>query len=68
MGLEAHVLQEGRLGKVCFQDVAGVMHSFPPANKMQQVISVGAQSRVCHATYVFAVQITINPANLATGG
>jgi hypothetical protein len=45
-GLEAHVIQECRLGKVSFHDIAGVMNAFPPANEVQQVVSVGSQSRV----------------------
>src|ERR1700674_5653062 len=41
-GLEAHGIQKGRLGKVCFGEVAGVMNALPPADEVQQVVSVDA--------------------------
>ena len=67
-GLEAHIIQERRLGKVTFPNVAGVMNALPPANKVQQVVSVDAQGRVRQAADVFAVQVTIDPADLPAGG
>src|SRR5215469_6962273 len=45
-GLEAHVIQECRLGEISFHDVAGVMNALPPSNEVQQVVSVGSQSRI----------------------
>ena len=32
-GLEAHVIQECRLGKVSFHDIAGVMNGFPTSER-----------------------------------
>ena len=45
-GLEAHLIQERGLGQVIFPNVAGVMNTLPPASKVQQVVSVEAQSGV----------------------
>jgi len=42
-GLEAHIFQERGLGKVTFPNVAGVVNTLPPANKVQQIVSIGAQ-------------------------
>ncbi len=39
-GLEAHIIQERGLGQVTFPNVAGVMNTLPPADKVQQVVSV----------------------------
>src|SRR2546429_3967839 len=44
------------------------MNALPPANKVQQVVGVGAQARTRQATNIFAIQVTIDPANLAAGG
>src|SRR6266576_1001473 len=44
------------------------MNTLPPTNKVQQVVSIGAQGGVRHATNKFAVQITIDPADLPTIG
>jgi hypothetical protein len=41
-GLEAHIIQERGLGKIAFDNVAGVMKTLPPANKVQQVVGVSA--------------------------
>ena len=67
-GLEAHIIQERRFGKVTFPNVAGVMNTLPPADKVQQVVSVDAQGRVRQAADVLAVQVTIDPADLPAGG
>jgi hypothetical protein len=42
--LELQIIQECRLGQITFDDISGVMKALPPANKVQQVVSVGAQS------------------------
>jgi two-component system, OmpR family, sensor histidine kinase CpxA len=49
-------------------NVGGGMNTLPPTNKVQQVVSIGAQGGVLHATNKFAVQITIDPADLPTIG
>src|ERR1700681_3666747 len=67
-GLEAQIIQEGRLGEVRLRDVAGVMKAIPPAHKLQQVVSVNTQTRVCQAANILAVQITIDPTDFAAGG
>src|ERR1700693_6120172 len=43
------------------------MNTLPPANKVQQVVSVDAQGLVRQAAHVLAVQITIDPADLPAG-
>lgn len=41
------------------------MESFPPADEVQQVVSVDAQSFVRQTADIFAIEITIDPANLS---
>jgi len=41
-GLEAHIIQERGLGEVTFPNVAGGVNTLPPANKVQQIVSIGA--------------------------
>jgi hypothetical protein len=67
-GLELHIIQERGLGKVTFPNVAGVVNTLPPANKVQQVVSISAQGGVRQATNIFPIQITIDPADPAAGG
>ena len=67
-GLEAQVILEGRRGEVRLRDVACVMQALPPANKVQQVVSVAAQTRVCQPANILAVQVTINPTDSPSGG
>jgi hypothetical protein len=66
-GLEAHIIQERGLGKVAFPNVAGVTNTLPPADKVQQVVSVSAQGGVRQTANIFAVQVTIDPANSLAG-
>jgi hypothetical protein len=66
-GLELHIIQEGRLGQVTFGYVAGMMKTLPPANKMQQVVSVDSQRGIRHTADILAVQVTIDPADLPAG-
>jgi hypothetical protein len=44
--LELQIIQKRRFGQVTFDDVTGVMKTFSPANKVQQVLSAGAQRGV----------------------
>src|SRR5437867_621835 len=67
-GLEAQIVQQRGLGKVAFGNVASVMHTLPPANKVQQAVGVTAQGGVGQAADVFAVQVTIDPADGAAPG
>ena len=68
VGLEAQVIQQGRLGEVRLCHVAGVMQALPPANKVQQVVSVDAQTRVGQSANILAVQVTIHPTDSEAGG
>jgi len=45
-GLKPHIFKERRLGQITFHNVRGVVNALPPANKVQQVVSVSAQGRV----------------------
>ena len=67
-GLGSQIVPQRRFVKVPFGHVAGVMHTLPPAEKVQQVVSIDAQGRVRQAADVLAVQITIDPADFPTGG
>src|SRR6516164_3382658 len=67
-GLEAHILQERGFGQVPFSDVCGVMNTLPPAHEVQQVVGVSAQRGVRQATNIFAIQVTIDPGDLALSG
>src|SRR5258708_39284937 len=60
-GLKPHIFKERRLGQVTFLNVAGVVNALPPAIKVQQVVSVSAQGRVCYVSNIFAVQVTSDP-------
>ena len=66
--LETHILQQGRFGEVAFGNVGFVMHAFPPAQEVQQVMRIDAQCGVGQAADVFAVQIPVDPADLAARG
>jgi hypothetical protein len=44
-----------------------MMKALPPANKVQQVVSAGAQSGVRQAADALAVEVTIDPANFPAG-
>jgi hypothetical protein len=63
--LESEIIQQRGFGEIAFQDLATVVETGPPADKVQQVVSIKAQAPVRQATYILAVQITIHPANLS---
>ena len=42
------------------------MNTVPPADKVQQVVSVDAQGLISQSADVFALQIAIDPADFAT--
>jgi hypothetical protein len=67
-GLEAHVLEQGRFGEVCWRDVAGVIDALPPAHEVQQAIRVAIEGFVCEAADIVAVQVAIDPSDTFTGG
>ena len=46
-GLEPHVVQQSRLGKICHRYLGGVMDALPPANEVQQVVSVTLSKPAC---------------------
>ena len=46
----------------------GVMDTFPPAEKVQQVLRIAAQGEVGHAAEAFVIQIAIDPIDFAAGG
>ena len=66
-GLETEVIQQRRFGEISLQNVACTMRARPPPDKVQQVVCVKAKTSGRQASYVLAVQITIDPLNLAPG-
>ena len=44
--LELQIIQECRFRQVTFDDISGVMKTLPPANKVQQAVSAGAQTGI----------------------
>ena len=60
-GLKSDVLQQYRFGKIAFRDVTGMVNTRPPADKVQQVVSIEPQALVRQAAYVLAIQVTIDP-------
>ena len=67
-GLEAHVIEQSRLGEVRGRDFARVMNALPPAHKVQQAVRVAVEGLVCEATHIVAVQVPIDPCNTVAGG
>src|ERR1700674_3877877 len=67
-GLEAHVLEQGRFGEICWRDIAGVMDALPPAHEVQQTMRVAIEGFFCEAADIVAVQIAIDPSDTFTGG
>jgi hypothetical protein len=63
-GLKAHIVQQRRFGKITFTNVAGVMNTLPPPEKVQQVMSIDAQGYVSQAAHVLAVEIAVDPSDL----
>ena len=41
-----HIIQERGLGKVTFRNVTGMVNTLPPANKVQQIVSINPQGGV----------------------
>ena len=67
-GLESHVIQQGGLGERIFGNYIGVMHTFPPTDKVQQVLCIASEREVRDAAEAFEIQIAIDPFDLAAGG
>ena len=42
-GLEAQVIEQGRISEVFLEDVAGVVNALPPAHEVQQAVCVAIQ-------------------------
>src|ERR1017187_9086166 len=60
-GLKSDVIQQHGFGKVTFRNVTGMVNTRPPADKVQQVVSVEPQALVRQAAHVLAIQVTIDP-------
>jgi hypothetical protein len=41
-GLEPNIIQERRVGEILLHNIAGLVNTRPPADKVQQVVSVEA--------------------------
>src|SRR5207244_4033831 len=66
--LISHLSQTIVSNQVTFPKVAGEMNTLPPANKVQQVVSADAQGGVRQTANIFAIQVTIDPADSPAGG
>src|ERR1035437_8091326 len=67
-GLESHVVQQGGLGERIFRNRIGVMNTFPPTDKVQQVLRITSEREVRYAAEAFEIQIAIDPIDLAARG
>ena len=67
-GLESHVVQQSGLGERILGNDIGVMNTFPPTEKVQQVLCITAEREVGHAAEAFVIQIAIDPIDLAACG
>ena len=67
-GLESHVVQQSGLGERILGNGIGVMNTFPPTEKVQQVLCIAAEREVGHAAEAFVIQIAIDPIDLAARG
>src|SRR5258708_8360145 len=56
-GLESHVVQQSGLGERILGNGIGVMNTFPPTEKVQQVLCIAAEREVGHAAEAFVIQI-----------
>src|SRR5436305_13756270 len=63
-GLESNVVEEGRAGEVLGGYRTGVMNAVPPADEVQQIVSIKSQRARRQPTDILAIQIAIDPANL----
>jgi hypothetical protein len=66
-GLESHEIRQRCCAERTFVDRVGVVHMGPPAQEVQQVHSITAQSGFCQAAHTFAVQKTIDPSHFPSG-
>ena len=66
-GLESHVIQQDGLGERSRSNGIGVMNTFPPTEKVQQVLSIATKGEVGHAAEAYVIQIAIDPIDLAAG-
>src|ERR1700756_203076 len=62
-GLEADVVEQGRFGKVCLGDLAGMMNLLPPAYEMQQTVRIAIEAFVGKAPDILTVQVAVDPAH-----
>src|ERR1700677_3749543 len=62
-GLEADVVEQGRFGKVCLGDVAGMMKVLPPAHEMQQTVGIAIEAFVGKAPDILTIQVAVDPAH-----
>src|SRR5580692_2560273 len=66
--LEAHVIQQSRLGEVRGGDFARVMNALPPAHEVQQAVRVAVEGLVCETADILAIEVPIDPRDAFAGG
>ena len=60
-GLETDIFEQGRFGKCLFGDGIGLVNTDPPAEEVQQVMCVAAESRLGQTPNTLPVEKTIYP-------
>ena len=65
--LETDVVEQGRIGKVCLEDVAGVMNALPPAHEVQQAVRIAVETLVGKSPDILTVQIAVDPGDASAG-
>jgi hypothetical protein len=66
-GLKSDVIQQHGFAKITFRNVTGTVDTRPPADKMEQVVSIEPQALVRQPAYVLTIQVTIDPADFVAG-
>jgi hypothetical protein len=67
-GLRPHIIPQGRFGKGCFRNVASVMNSLPPTEKVKKIVSIDAQCWGSQTAHILAVQESIDSLDFAARG
>src|ERR1700758_865502 len=61
--LEADVVEQGGCSEVCLGDVAGVVNALPPADEVQQAVSIAVEAFVRQAADILTIQEAVDPAH-----
>src|SRR5215831_13240288 len=67
-GLESHIVQQDRFGERLFDNRIRMVNTFPPTQKVQQVMGIAAEGKIGDAAQAFQIQIAVDPVDLAASG